>query len=158
MYSMGGVRQRNTVSVYIGSFNARVLSRILSVLRVIGFHHHPISTKWSQDCLYGFPLNSFKCPLNFHLVFSRYQFTPQPQAYILLCERNFMFTRGRFLVNWISTLGTLARFFRNHHMHHRVLGVYSVSLGSCWFVRFRVFLFTDSRGSTLYIFLYVSFA
>ena len=37
---------------------------------------------------------------------------------------------------------------------HRVVCVHSVGLGSCLFAR--VFCFTDSHGSTLYIFLYLS--
>ena len=73
----------------------RVMSRTLSVLRVIG-QHHPHSVKCVQGCLYVFPLTHVRCHLTLFLVIITHQFAPVPQDYIHFREMSFMFIRGRF--------------------------------------------------------------
>ena len=75
----------------------RVMSRTLSVLRVICSQHHPHSVKCSQGCLYGFPPNPVKCHLTSYPVLIRIQFASPPQAHRLIRERSLMIICGGFL-------------------------------------------------------------
>ena len=68
---------------------------IVSVLHVIS-HHHSISDKFSQGCVYGFPPNPVKCPLTVLRVFFRYQFAPHQQDQRLYHERSLTIIGRRF--------------------------------------------------------------